>query len=191
MMNFNKIFNQQDKSTEDLMRERLSKETGNSWLIIGAVWCGIGLFWALMALVAGEGISVKVTSAIIFILLLSLLIFLVRKYVRQKNALEGILEAFLAGERNISNIAISVDVDNKTVANLIQTMISKKIIINAHIDKINNKIVDNLKTTGSTENVGKIVICSGCGAKNTLNGKVGQKCEYCGAGISEELIIDK
>ena len=188
MANLKRFFTQKEKSTEELMRERLEKESGDSGWIVGIVWCGIVLLWSLLLSFWGISTSVKVTSAIIAVLALAALIFMARNYVKQKNAMEGILEAFLAGERNISNIAISVDLDNKTAAKLIQTMISKKIIIGAHLDRINNKIVDSLKITGSLENVGKIVICTGCGAKNTLSGVVGQKCEYCGTGIGEELL---
>lgn len=111
-------------------------------------------------------------------------------YIKQKNAMEGILEAFLNGERNISSIALSVRLNNKTVVNLIQRMIFKKIIMDAHIDKLNNKIVDSQKA-GSSENIGKIVICTGCGAKNTLTGKLGQTCEYCGAAINEDMLNDQ
>lgn len=48
---------------------------------------------------------------------------IVNDYIRQKNVMKGMLEAFLAGERNISNIAIAVGMNNKTTAKLIQTMI--------------------------------------------------------------------
>ena len=64
----------------------------------------------------------------------------------------------------------------------------KKIIIDANIDRTNNVIIDSKKTNCSPDNIGKIIICTGCGAKNTFTGKVGQRCEYCGAVISEEMI---
>ncbi len=176
------------KSTEEIMRERLSHELGNSGLIGGIMWCGIVSAWAFLFLLDGETASVKIISGIIFALHLALIIYLAIRYLRQKNAMEGILEAFLAGERNISNIALSVNVDNKTVSKLIQTMIFKRIIIDAHIDKTNNRIIDTQKTADSSKNAGKIVICSGCGAKNTLTGILGQTCEYCGTAIRAEMI---
>ena len=191
MVNLKKLFKHKEKSVEDLARERLTRELGNSGLIIGIVFCSVALAWTLLMLLMGligNDASVMITSGIVFIILVAIIIFLAMNYTKHKNAMEGILEAFLAGERNISNIAIGVGLNNKTTAKMIQTMIFKKIIIDANIDRINNRIVDNKKATGLAENVGKIVVCEGCGAKNTLNGKAEQRCEYCGAIISEDMI---
>ena len=188
MVDFKKLLNVKEKSADDLARERLENTIKSSGWIAGISCSGVALVWALLLLAAGDGTSVRIKSGIISILLVAAIVFFAINYVKQKNAMTGILEAFLGGERNISNIAIGIGLNNKTTAKLIQTMMSKKIIIDANIDRINNRIVDNKKATGSVENIGKIVVCEGCGAKNTLNGKAGQRCEYCGAVISEEMI---
>lgn len=187
MVDFKKLLNIKEKSADDLARERLEKASGDSGWIGGIVACAIALAWTLLFLLDGS-VSVKITSGTISILLVAAIVYFAINYIKQKNAMTGILEAFLAGERNISNIAIGVGLNNKTTAKLIQTMILKKIIVNANIDRINNRIVDNKKTMSSAENIGKIIICTGCGAKNTFTGKVGQRCEYCGTVISEEMI---
>lgn len=188
MVDFKKLLNIKEKSADDLARERLAKVSNNSGWIAGIGCSGVALAWALLLLAVGDGTSVKIKSGIISVLLVAAIIFFAINYVKQKNAMNSILEDFLAGERNISNIAIGVGLNNKTTAKLIQTMMSKKIIVDANIDRINNRIVDNKKTMSSAENIGKIIICTGCGAKNTFTGKVGQRCEYCGAVISEEMI---
>lgn len=188
MANFNNLFKRKEKSKEQIAREKLEHETGNSGFLVGTIFCGVALAWALLMLLAGNSVSTKITAGIISVLLVIVIIFLSLNYMKQKNAMTGILEAFLAGERSISNIAIGIGLNNKTTAKLIQTMMSKKIIIDANIDRTNNVIVDNKKTNCSPDNIGKIIICTGCGAKNTFTGKAGQRCEYCGAVISEEMI---
>ena len=60
MADFNKLFNnfnkliKKDKSAEELARERLQREMGNSGSILGIVFCGIALMWALLLILAGE-----------------------------------------------------------------------------------------------------------------------------------------
>lgn len=188
MVDFKKLLNIKEKSADDLARERLEEALNNNGWIEGIGYISVALAGALVFLVIGDGTSVKIKSGIISVLLIAAIIFFAINYVKQKNAMTGILEAFWAGERSISNIAIGIGLNNKTTAKLIQTMILKKIIVDANIDRINNRIVDNKKTMSSAENIGKIIICTGCGAKNTFTGKVGQRCEYCGTVISEEMI---
>ena len=188
MVDFKKLLNIKEKSAEDLARSRLERESGNSGWVGGIIGCALALLFTFSIFLAVENPFAKTILGLSTVLLTVAIVFFAIMQVKQKNAMEGILEAFLAGERNISNIAIGVGLNNKTTAKLLQTMIFKKIIIDANIDRINNRIVDSKKTTGSAKNIGKIVICEGCGAKNTLNGKAGQRCEYCGALISEEMI---
>lgn len=190
MANFNSIFSKKEISKENLARQRLSKETGNSGFLVGTIFCGVALAWALLMLLAGNSVSTKITAGIISVLLVIVIIFLSLNYMKQKNAMSDILEAFLSGERNISNIVAISGLSNKVTTKLIQNMISKGIIADATIDRINNRIVDKVKSAVSVENAGKTVICAGCGAKNTLTGVVGQKCEYCGAVLSEALMND-
>lgn len=190
MANLNSIFSKKETSKENLARQRLSKETGNSGFLVGTIFCGVALVWALLILLAGASVSSKIKAGIVSVLLVVAIIFLSLNYVKQKNAMSDILEAFLSGERNISNIVAISGLSNKVTTKLIQNMISKGIIADATIDRINNRIVDKVKSDVSAENAGKTVICTGCGAKNTLTGNVGQKCEYCGAALSEVLIND-
>ncbi len=191
MVNFKKLLNVKEKSADDLARERLEKESSNSNLIMGIMFCCWTLFITLLILLVADSALVKITSGIISALLVAAIIFFAINYIKQKNAMAGILEAFLAGERNISNIAVGVGLNHKTTAKLIQTMIFKKIIMDANIDRTNDKIVDNKRIASSAENIGKIILCTGCGAKNAFTGKAGQRCEYCGAVISEEMINEK
>lgn len=185
MVNLNSLFPKKEISKEELARQRLSKETGNSVMLVGGIWGGLLSACALMLLFCGENLSTKITAGIVFVPLLAVTVFLIMSYIKQKNAMSDILEAFLAGERNISNIVSITGLSNKVTTKIIQNMISKGILIDATIDRINNKIVDKAKTVASAENAGKTVLCTGCGAKNTLTGEVGQKCEYCGALLSE------
>lgn len=185
MADFNNLFQRKEKSKEELARQRLSKETGNSVFFMGIIICSVVLMWTLLLLIIGKGAPIKITSGIISVLLVPVIVFLSSKYIKQKNAMSDILEAFLAGERNISNIVSLTGLNNKTAITIIQNMISKGIIIDANIDRLNNKLVDKVKTVASAENAGKTVLCTGCGAKNTLTGEFGQKCEYCGALLSE------
>lgn len=189
MIDFKKLLNRKEKSADDLARERLEREfKNNGWAFIGIPFCGLALMFVLPILFTSKSMAVKTVLGIVSVLLVAAIIFFAMIYMRQKNAMTGILEAFLAGERDISNIALGIGLNNKTTAKLIQTMILKKIIFDANIDRANNKIVDNKKVTGASENIGKIIICAGCGAKNTFTGKVGQRCEYCGAVISEDML---
>lgn len=185
MANFNNLFQRKEKSKEQIAREKLEKEAGNSGMLVGGIWSGLLSACALMLLFGGENLSTKITAGITFVPLLVATIFLIMNYVKRKNAMSDILEAFLAGERNISNIVSITGLSNKVTTKIIQNMISKGIIIDANIDRLNNKLVDKVKTVESTENAGKTVLCTGCGAKNTLTGEFGQKCEYCGALLSE------
>lgn len=188
MVDFKKLLNIKEKSADDLARERLGKESANSGYVGGISICGLALMFTFPIFLVEENPFTKTILGLSTVLSIAAIIFFVVMQVKQKNAMTGILEAFLAGERNISNIAIGIGLNNKTTAKLIQTMMSKKIIIDANIDRTNNVIVDNKKTNCSPDNIGKIIICTGCGAKNTFTGKAGQKCEYCGAVISEEMI---
>lgn len=192
MADFNKLFNnfnkliKKDKSAEELARERLQREMGNSGSILGIVFCSIALVCALSMILAGENTATKIGAGIVSVVLAAAIIFLALNYFKRKNAMEGILEAFFAGERDISYIAASVDQNSKTVCKMLQAMVSKNIIRDVYIDKLNNKIVDKVRSMDSSQNAGKIVVCAGCGAKNTLTGKPGQTCEYCGAVIGED-----
>lgn len=188
MIDLKKILNIKEKSADDLARERLGKESANSGYVGGITICALALMFTFPIFLVTENPFTKTILGLSTVLLIAAIVFFVIMQVKQKNAMTGILEAFLAGERSISNIAIGVGLNNKTTAKLIQTMMSKKIIINANIDRTNNVIVDKKKTNCSPDNIGKIIICTGCGAKNTFTGKVGQRCEYCGAVISEEMI---
>ncbi len=185
MANFNNLFQRKEKSKEQIAREKLEKEAGNSGILMGAIGCGVATVMLFTPLLAGNSVAVKITAGVFSLPLAALTVFLAIIYIKTKNAMSDILEAFLAGERNISNIVSITGLSNKVTTKIIQNMISKGIIIDATIDRINNKIVDRAKTVASAENIGKTVLCMGCGAKNTLTGEVGQKCEYCGALLSE------
>lgn len=180
------IMPRRTRTPEEIARNRLERELGNSGIIAGAVFSGIATFVMLTIALTRYEISIKIIIGIIAILLLGLTIYLGMNYLKQKNAMEDILEAFLSGERSISNISIISGLNSKAVMKIIQSMIIKGIIQNAYIDKLNYKIVEKQKTTDNANNIGKVVKCTGCGAKNTLKGIVDQKCEYCGAVLSEE-----
>lgn len=191
MIDFKQFLNRKEKNPNDLARDRLEKELTNSTAVAIISFCALGLTWSLMVLLGAKTAKTKIYSVIISVLLITVIVFLEIIHQRRKNAMIGILEAFLGGERNVSNIAMEIRMDNKTTAKLIQTMMFKKIIIDASIDIPNNQIVDRKKSTDSMENIGKIVACRGCGASNTLDGTVGQRCEYCGALIDEEMLNEK
>lgn len=184
MANLNNLFQRKEKSKEQIAREKLEKEAGDSGMIMGAIGCGFATIMLLSQLLADNSVAVKITAGVFTLPLAALTVFLAIIYLKQKNAMSDILEAFLAGERSISNLVVITGLNNKTATRIIQNMITKG-IIDANIDILNNKLVDKVKTVASAENIGKTVLCTGCGAKNTLTGEVGQKCEYCGALLSE------
>lgn len=188
MIDFKKLLNRKEKSADDLARERLEREINDSGWMGGIVICALALMFTFPIFLAVKNTFTKTVLGLSTAILTASIVFFVIMQVKQKNAMTGILEAFLAGERDISNIALGIGLNNKTAVKMIQTMILKKIIFDANIDRTNNKIVDNKKVTGASENIGKIIICAGCGAKNTFTGKVGQRCEYCGAVITEDVI---
>lgn len=49
--------------------------------------------------------------------------------VKQKNAMKSILEDFLAGERDIVNIATHISANVQYTVKLIQTMMAKKLLL--------------------------------------------------------------
>lgn len=172
------------KSDDELARMRLQREIGNSDWIGGAMWCGIVAIWA--AIFSAFGKSISIISCIVLVVSIALLIFCVIKYIRQKKALEDVFESILGGERSITNISITSGLNEKEVIRIVQSIISKGIIKNIYIDKLNHKIIEKQKNGDKSENIGKVVQCNGCGAKNILKGIIGQQCEYCGALLHED-----
>lgn len=190
MVDFKKLLNIKEKSADDLARERLEKASGNSGWVGGISGCALALIFTFPIFLVVENPFTKTILGLSTLLLTAAIAFFVIMQVKQKNAMKSVLEDFLAGERDIANIATHISANVQYTVKLIQTMMAKKIIIDANIDRTNNVIVDSKKTNCSPDNIGKIIICTGCGAKNTFTGKVGQRCEYCGAVISEEMIND-
>ncbi len=175
-----------EKSDDELARTRLQRELGDSGWIMGAVWCGIVAVWSALLSAVGESTSIKIKSCIVLVISIALLIFCVIKYIKRKNALEDVFESILAGERSIRNISVTSGLNEREVIRVVQSLLSKGIIKNVYIDKLNHKIVEKQKNADESGNIDKVVLCSGCGAKNTLNGTVGQQCEYCGAVLHED-----
>lgn len=169
------------KRDDEIARARLQNELGDSGWIMGAVWCGIVAIWAAIFSAVGESTSIRIISCIVLVVSIALLIFCVIKYIRRKNALEDVFESVLAGERSIKNISVTSGLNEKEVMRIVQSILSKGIIQNIYIDKFNHKILEKQKNV----DIGKVVLCSGCGAKNILNGIIGQKCEYCGTLLHE------
>lgn len=75
MVNLNNLFTKKEKSKDDLMRERLSRDSGNSGLLVGAIWCGIALVWALLFVLIGDTASSKIIGGIISVPLLALCVY--------------------------------------------------------------------------------------------------------------------
>ena len=99
--------------------------------------------------------------------------------------MEDVFESVLGGERSITNMSATSGLNEKEVIRITQSLLSKGILENVYIDKLNHKIIEKQKNADKSNNIGKVVQCSGCGAKNTLNGIIGQQCEYCGAVLHE------
>lgn len=68
MADFNNLFQRKEKSKEELARQRLSKETGNSVFLMGIIICSVVLMWTLLLLIIGKGAPIKITSGIISVL---------------------------------------------------------------------------------------------------------------------------
>lgn len=174
------------KSDDEIARTKLGRETGTSVWFVGAMWCGLIAFVTFsIGTASSASLSTRIILRIVSVILIVLTIVCAIKHIKRKNALEDVFESVLGGERSIINISATSGLSEREVIRIIQSLLSKGILKNVYIDKLNRKIIEKQKNADKSNNVGKVVQCSGCGAKNTLNGTVGQQCEYCGAVLHE------
>ena len=168
-----------------------------------AIICGwvLTLFFAIgfFAILFPEN-GVKDTGAIIICLIFIAIgvyfIMLGTKRKRLIKRFKGYVSIIsIDNETFIENIGAKTSQSTDFVMNDIQNMIDKKLFINASIDKNRGYIVfqnmnNNLKTESSesdySNNEVEVVICSGCGAKNTILKGSNGECEFCGSPIVSE-----
>lgn len=129
MVDFKKLLNIKEKSADDMARERLEKASCNSGWVGGISGCALALIFTFPIFLVVENPFTKTILGLSTVLLTVAIAFSVIMQVKQKNAMKSILEDFLAGERDIANIATHISANVQYTVKLIQTMMAKKLLL--------------------------------------------------------------
>lgn len=76
MVDFKKLLNIKEKSADDLARERLGKESGNSGYVGGISICGLALMLTFLIFLVEENPFTKTILGLSTVLLIAAIIFL-------------------------------------------------------------------------------------------------------------------
>ena len=95
----------------------------------GISGCALALIFTFPIFLVVENPFTKTILGLSTVLLTVAIAFFVIMQVKQKNAMKSILEDFLAGERDIVNIATHISANVQYTVKLIQTMMAKKLLL--------------------------------------------------------------
>ena len=172
------LFNKKEKSVaEKISKERKTKIEEMRY----PYW--ICFFFGGCALFSGIGriISLSFDGVIFTIIGIALIYFGIKfkkTFSRRMNILNMVPNS---GKASISYIANAAGFPDNLVVKDLQILIKKELLDGVYVNIATNEVIVNSKSRASNEQLdARRVKCVGCGAINSVTGKVGE-CEYCGS----------
>ncbi|MCL2820603.1 MAG: hypothetical protein FWD38_07205 [Oscillospiraceae bacterium] len=137
---------------------------------------GCALFGSIGGLISLS--FVGVVFAVIGFSLIYIGIKFKRTFSRRMNVLNIVPNS---GKVSISYIASAAGVSDNIIIEDLQTLIKKELLEGVYVNIATNEVIINSKSRTNNEQLdARRVKCVGCGAINSVTGKVGE-CVYCGS----------